>query len=151
MTLTLTRSEYQEQVAVFKWAAAHEYRWPCLALLFGSLMGTKLPPKYLNKAIKAGMKKGKPDINLPVTMGGYCGLWIELKRIDGGKPSKDQEKTLKMLAGAGNAVYVCRGSAAAIRVIEDYLKGKICRKKSWVEFDPTQHLLKESVGHPKQK
>jgi hypothetical protein len=150
VTLTLTRSEYKEQVAVFKWAAAHEYRWPCLALLFGSLMGTKLPPKYLNKAIKAGMRKGKPDINLPVTMGGYCGLWIELKKMGGGKPSKDQEKTLKMLAGAGNAVYVCRGSTAAIRVIEDYLKGKISRKKPWEEFDPTQHLLKENVGHPKQ-
>ena len=150
MTLTLTRSEYQDQVAVFEWSAAHEYRWPCLALLFGSLMGTKLPPKYLNKAIKAGMKKGKPDINLPVTMGGYCGLWIELKKKGGEKPREDQEKTLKMLAVAGNAVYVCKGSAAAIRVIEDYLKGKISRKKPWEEFDPTQHLLKESVGHPKQ-
>ena len=31
-------------------------------------MGTKLSPKYLNKAIKAGMKKGKPDINLDIMM-----------------------------------------------------------------------------------
>ena len=67
-----------------------------------------------------------------------------------GKAREDQEKTLKMLAVAGNAVYVCKGSTAAIRVIEDYLKGKISRKKPWEEFDPTQQLIKESVGHPKQ-
>jgi hypothetical protein len=83
-------------------------------------------------------------------MGGYCGLWIELKKRGGKKPREDQEKTLKMLAVAGNAVYVCKGSAAAIRVIEDCLKGKISRKKPWEEFDPTKQLLKESIGHPKQ-
>ena len=83
-------------------------------------------------------------------MGGYCGLWIELKKMGGEKPSMDQEKTLKMLAVVGNAVYVCKGSAAAIRVIEDYLKGKISRKKPWEEFDPTQQLLKESVGDSRQ-
>jgi hypothetical protein len=105
--LTLTRNEYQDQVAVFNWASLHEYRWPCLALLFGSLMGTKLPPKYLNRATKAGMKNGKPDINLPVTVGGLR-LWIELKKKGGEKPREDQEKTLKMLAVAGNAVYVCK-------------------------------------------
>jgi hypothetical protein len=63
-----------------------------LALLFGSLMGTRRPPKYLNKAIKAGMKKGKPDINLPVTMGGYRRLWIELKKKGGEKPREDAGK-----------------------------------------------------------
>ena len=86
------RSEFEDQVAVFEWAALHEWRWPCLALLFGSIMGVHLPPKYLNKCLKAGMKKGKPDINLPFPMGGYIGLWIELKKSDGKKPRKEQER-----------------------------------------------------------
>lgn len=96
------------------------------------------------------MKKGKPDINLPVTMGGYCGLWIELKKKGGEKPREDQVKTLKMLAVVGNAVYVCKGIAAATRIIENYLKGKISRNKPWEQFDPTQQLLKESAGYSKQ-
>lgn len=119
------RTEYEDQVAVFEWALRNEYRYPDLELLFGSIMGVKLHPKILNKMRKAGMKKGKPDINLPVPMGGFCGLWIELKRSGGKKPSPEQVATLQALAKAGNAAYSCQGSSAAIRIIEAYLKGEI--------------------------
>ena len=115
------RSEYQEQCTVFKWAKLNEYRYPCLKLLFGSMMGLKTPYAQLNKAKKAGMKAGKPDINLPVGRGGYCGLWIELKRKKGGKLTPAQDNMLKLLADHGNYVHVCRGADAAIRVIETYL------------------------------
>ncbi len=134
------RAEYQEQCAVFEWAAGMEHKWPCLKLLFGSLMGTKLPPKYLNKAKKAGMKTGKPDINLPVPMGGFCGLWIELKRIKGKKPTDEQEVMLKNLAIVGNAVYLANGSAAAIRTIKQYLEGKI-KKPKRATFNPTASMF----------
>lgn len=134
------RPEYEDQVAVMEWAKRMEYKWPCLKLLFGSLMGVKLPPKYLNKYEKAGMKKGKPDINLPVPMGGYCGLWIELKRKGGDKPSEEQEATLKNLAIVGNATYACYGSAAAIRIITKYLEGKIVREKR-AAFNPTASMF----------
>lgn len=119
------RSEYEDQVAVFEWAALHEHQWPCLKLLFGSLMGVKLPLKLLNKAKKAGMKKGKPDINLPVPRGGFCGLWIELKALGGQKPKGDQKRILEHLGQVGNAVFACKGSAAAIRTIKAYVKGEI--------------------------
>ena len=137
------RPEYEDQVAIFEWAAGMEFTWPCLKLLFGSLMGAKLPPKYLNKYKKAGMKTGKPDINLPVPMGGYCGLWIELKRIDGKPPKKgsEQDIMLKNLAIVGNAVYACKGSAAAIRIIDDYLEGKIVMEKERAPFNPTASLF----------
>lgn len=136
----LGRPEYEDQAAVFEWAAGMEYKWPCLKLLFGSLMGVKLPPKYLNKYKKAGMKAGKPDINFPVPMGGFCGLWIELKRIGGDKPTDEQDLTLKNLAIVGNAAYVCYGSTAAIRTITRYLEGKITREKTAV-FNPTASLF----------
>ena len=54
------RSEYEDQVAVFQWAAINEYRWPCLKLLYGSLMGIHVPIKLLNKAKKAGGKNALP-------------------------------------------------------------------------------------------
>lgn len=136
------RPEYEDQVAVFEWAAGMEYKWPCLKLLFGSLMGVKLPPKYLNKHKKAGMKKGKPDINLPVPMGGFCGLWIELKRISGDMPEEgdDQDIMLKNLVIVGNSVHVCKGSAAAIRIIKAYLEGKLIKKKT-APFNPAASLF----------
>ena len=139
----LARAEYLEQVAVFEWAASMEYKWPCLKLLFGSLMGVKLSPKYLNKHKMAGMKKGKPDINLPVPMGGYCGLWIELKRIDGDLPKKnsDQDKMLRNLTIVGNVTFACKGSKPAIEIIKRYLEGKIRVEKKRAPFNPTAPLF----------
>jgi hypothetical protein len=139
------RLEYEDQVAVFEWAAIYDQRWPCLELLFGSVMGTLISYKHLNKATRSGMKKGKPDLNLPVPIGGHCGLWIEMKRLKGKKASIEQVQMLKRLAFVGNAAYLCKGSRAAITVITDYLTGKIIRDKdkppiceSW---DPTIKLL----------
>ena len=97
-------------------------KYPELKILFGSLMGNKMSFGQLNKASKAGMRKGKPDINLPVPRSGYCGLWIELKRKKGGKVTLEQDEMLRLLASYNNAVFVCKGAVAAIRVIEDYLK-----------------------------
>jgi hypothetical protein len=129
------RSEYEEQVAVFEWAKMNEHLYPCLELLFGSLMGVHLSPKLLNKVTKAGMKKGKPDINLPVSRGGFHGLWIELK-IPGNGLSPDQEKMCRHLAAEGNAVYKCVGAASTTRIIEAYVKGEI---KATMKLDPIFH------------
>jgi hypothetical protein len=136
------RSEYEDQAAVFQWAAINEHRWPCLKLLYGSLMGIHVPIKLLNKAKKAGMKKGKPDISLPVPMGGYCGLWIELKRLGGKNPTKEQVKNLTLLGLVGNAAYACHGSDAAIEVLESYLAGRIRRSQPpyTQQWDPTKPL-----------
>ncbi len=144
----LDRSEYKDQVAVFEWAARNEPKWPCLVLLFGSLMGISLPVRLLNKAKKAGMKTGKPDINLPVPIGGSCGLWIELKRLYGKTPTPQQVDTLVRLSAVGNATYSCKGSAAAIQVLESYLNGKLIRIRPPIceEFDPTSKISLQHIA-----
>lgn len=91
--------------------------------------GTGISPAILNKLKKAGMKKGKPDINLPVARGGYIGLWIELKRQGGPNPSQAQETFLRVLAGAGHYAVCCKGSDAAISIIKAYITGKIKKGK----------------------
>lgn len=127
MESVLHRSEYQEQCAIFEWSKMNEGLYPCLELLFGSMMGVYLPVKILAKLKRAGMKKGKPDINLPVPRGGFHGLWIELK-IKGNDTTTEQVKTLKHLAAEGNAAYKCVGAAATIRIIEAYVKGEITKE-----------------------
>lgn len=121
-----TRSEYDEQVAIFEWAEMYQNQYPDLFLLNGSIYGgIKIEPKYLNKLIRAGMKKGKPDINLPVARGGYFGLWIELKRRGGPKPTQEQVDWLMRLSKAGHYCVCCKGSDAAISVIKQYITGQI--------------------------
>jgi hypothetical protein len=125
----MKRSEYNEQVMIFEWARLYELQYPDLFLLHGSIMGgTGISLAILNKFKKAGMKKGKPDINLPVARGGYIGLWIELKRRGGPNPSDDQETWLRALAGAGHYAVCCKGSDAAISIIKSYLTGKILKE-----------------------
>jgi hypothetical protein len=121
-------TEYAEQVRIFAWAAVNENRLPDLFLLNGSIMGgSKMSYRGLNKLRKAGMKKGKPDINLPIARGGYIGLWIELKRQGGPNPAEAQVIWLRRLAGAGHLAVCCKGADAAISVIEKYLNGKLIK------------------------
>ena len=121
-------SEYNSQVAIFEWARLYEMQYPDLWLLHGSIMGgTGISPAILNKLKKAGMKKGKPDINLPVGRGGYLGLWIELKRKGGPNPTQDQVDWLIRLSDAGHYCVCCKGSDAAISVLKAYISGKIIK------------------------
>jgi hypothetical protein len=132
-----TRSEYDEQVAVFQWAALYQSKYPDLFFLNGSIMGgTGLTPAILNKLKKAGMKKGKPDINLPIARGGYIGLWIELKRRGGPNPSQDQIIWLRALDHAGHLALCCKGSDAAISIIKQYVTGKLLKGTKPAEWAP---------------
>jgi len=134
--LAMSRSEYDAQVAIFEWAALYQNQYPDLWLLHGSIMGgTDISPRILNKFRKAGMKKGKPDINLPVPRGGYCGLWIELKRQGGPNPTQEQREWLVRLAQAGHYCVCCKGSDAAISIIKQYITGQIVKSVQQSEHD----------------
>jgi len=68
-----------------------------------------------------GVKAGVPDL-LIFDYGGRpnCrGVAIELKRISGGKLTDEQENWILRLRARGWLVFVCKGAAAAIKVIEE--------------------------------
>ncbi len=124
--------EADEQAALFRWAKEFEREYPELALLNGSLNGVHLSKAQAGKAKAAGMKKGFPDINLPVPRGGYHGLYIELKikpyRNHKGKmiysyPSKEQLWWIDQLNKHGNRAVICKGYDAARAEILTYLHG----------------------------
>jgi hypothetical protein len=120
--------EWQHQVDVFTWAASYAYIDKRVNLLNGSLNGVKLSIGQAVKAKRTGMKKGYPDIFLPVARGGYYGLYIELKREFSGSTTREQKEWLADLAAEGYLAVVCKGSDAAIKTIIDYLEGKIENK-----------------------
>ena len=116
--------EYSEQCVIFQWASLSLARYPALEWLNGSLNGVRLTIGQAVKMKKAGMKKGYPDINLPVPIGGYHGLYIELK-IPGGTTSDDQRHWLAGLQKMGHFTCICMGANAAIGILEKYLNGEI--------------------------
>lgn len=67
-----------------------------------------------------GMRKGVPDLMLPIPMHGYHGLFIEMKK-KGGRLSQEQENWIKALETFGYKAVVCIGWEAARDELEDYL------------------------------
>ena len=116
------QTEDQEQIALFNWAAMMNYKYPELRYMYHVPNGG-----YRNKAeagrFKAqGVKSGVPDIVLPAARGQYHGLYIELKRTEGGKLSADQRDWLEFLTEQGYYAAVCRGWEEAKDAIEGYLQ-----------------------------
>ena len=54
--------EYQEQCALFQWAALNEKKYPELRLLYASANGGKRNIVVAAKLKKSGAKAGIPDI-----------------------------------------------------------------------------------------
>ncbi len=117
-------TEYEEQVIIFQFAEASKRKYPELFLLYSTLNGVKLTIGQAVKAKKSGLKKGVPDLVLPVPAGEFHGLYIELKREKGGVVSPEQRMWLDMLNGCGYKAMVCRGATEAIDAICDYLDSK---------------------------
>lgn len=115
--------EFQEQCAVILWASArHEedpVKWHDLDLLHCSLNGVPLTKAQAGRAKAQGMKAGVPDLSLPVPIGGYHGLYIEMK-ADKGRESEDQKKFCRRLRENGYKVVTCYGAAEARLAIREY-------------------------------
>lgn len=82
---------------------------------------------HRHKAVAAkqkleGAQRGVPDLMLPIPVGSYHGLFIEMKRVKGGRTSPEQKDWLAFLSGQGYRAEVCKGAAEAIALIDSYLE-----------------------------
>lgn len=112
--------ERAEQIAVFRWAQAQECKHPELCLLHAVPNGGKRHIVAGHFMKLSGMKRGIPDIHLPVARHGYCGLWIEMK-YGKNKVQEHQGAIIEKLIEYGNSVHVCYNAEDAIKVIKWYL------------------------------
>lgn len=119
------QTEYEAQRDIFAWAEHMEHKYPELWFLNGSLNGVRLTIGQAVKAKKAGMKKGYPDIFLPVARMKWHGLYIELKREKNSRATPEQNNWLFKLSEQGYLPCICKGKEAAIRVIIQYLDGNL--------------------------
>lgn len=116
-----TMSEMQEQITLIKWTQQPSIRqqYPELKFLFHvpNERSDKVQASVLKKM---GVRKGVPDLILPVPSGHYHGLFIEMKKV-GGVVSDDQLWWLEHLRANGYAIAVCYGWKKATEVLLWYL------------------------------
>ena len=117
----LIPTESEEQQALFQWARLMENKHPELALLVAVPNGglRNMPEAVRFKA--EGVRRGFPDMILPVARMGYHSLAIELKRRKGGRVAQEQQDWLESLRQQGWCAKVCLGAGEAISVLEWYL------------------------------
>ena len=118
-------SEAQHQAHVIKWSQQPHIRaqWPELALLFHIPNGGTRDAVEGKHLKQQGVKRGVPDLCLPVPSGRYHGLFIELKK-DTGRASEAQKWWVERLKAAGYFAQVCHGWESAVAVLEWYLSLK---------------------------
>lgn len=72
---------------------------------------------------RQGVKKGIPDLCVPVAKGGFHGLYIEMKS-ETGKPTKEQLEWIETLNRNGYKAVVCYGFDEARETIDQYMGGE---------------------------
>jgi len=115
-------TEAAEQSCLFEWADMAQTKYPCLRHMFAIPNGGS---RHILEAVnlkKQGVKRGVPDIMLPVARQGYHGLFIEMKRQKGGRESPEQKEYKEYLIGEGYKAVTCISWFVARREIEEYLK-----------------------------
>ncbi len=112
-------SETQEQKKLIQ--AASKYPWG--QFLFHIPNESIGGIGWLTRNRQMGMRPGVPDLFLPIPMGGYHGLFIEMKTATG-RTSEHQKRWIKALNTMGYKAVVCRGAFEALRLLKNYMEGK---------------------------
>lgn len=118
----ITPLEGAEQAALFAWARACTGRWPELELLHSiPNWSGNLPVTVRAKLKREGKQAGVPDVVLPCARGGWHGLYIEMKRREGGTTSEEQKWWIRRLTLEGYRVEVAKGAQEAVAHLMAYL------------------------------
>lgn len=112
-------SEAMEQEGFVTW---WNYKFPGI-LLFHIPNGGARHIITAHNLKKVGVIRGIPDLYCP-----KFHLWIEFKRIKGGKLSPDQEKIIDYLRRIGDTVIIAYGSEDGSRQFLTFLKERECQK-----------------------
>lgn len=114
-------TEHEEQVELFRRATAFSPSILALACLFAIPNGGHRHKAVAGRLRAEGVRAGIPDVFLAWPAQGRAGLFIELKRVKGGRVEPEQRQWAQRLTAAGYRCEVCRGADEAWRCIMDYL------------------------------
>ena len=109
-------SEHSEQVGFINW---FRVKYPNV-LIFAIPNGEKRAITVAKRLKAEGVVRGIPDLLIP-----QWTLWVEMKRISGGRLSPEQKAMIQYLEGIGQKVIVAKGAADASKQILEYLKEEV--------------------------
>lgn len=112
-------TESQEQKQLIQWCRT-DVRLQYLFHIPNESIGGQ---GWLIRNRQMGVKSGVPDLFYPVPLGGYHGLFIEMK-AGKGRVSPDQKRWIHALSQMGYKCIVAHGWEEAKEALEEYLNGK---------------------------
>lgn len=114
-------TEHGHQAALIRWAGYQTGKYPALYLLYAIPNGGHRSAITGARLKKEGVRKGVPDLHLPVARHGCHGLWIEMKSAKG-RTTPDQRRWIADLVEQGHRVAVCHSWEEAAVIISRYLE-----------------------------
>lgn len=117
----MQHQEDMVQIQLMSWAKLQSGKYPELNLLFHIPNGGKRNAREAARFKQMGVKPGVPDLFLPVPVGRYHGLFVELKS-EKGRLSDYQKQWQLELACKGYKVCTCYGLEQAVNAIKNYLE-----------------------------
>jgi hypothetical protein len=113
-------SEHSEQVALIEWCNLAKNEYPELEWIFAVPNGGHRHPLTAMKLKREGVKAGVFDLFLPCALGGFHGLFIEMKY--GKNKLTDAQREFEWFVSAkGYCTCVCWSWIEAKKQIELYL------------------------------
>jgi VRR-NUC domain len=119
-------TEHSEQSAAVQTLLMMAGDRPALLMLYATPNGGKRHVITAKLMKDEGVRRGVPDLCLPVPRGGYVGLYVESK-IEGGEVSPDQKWWLAALEAQGQCTRVCWSADEIVNTVLAYERGDILR------------------------
>jgi len=111
--LKISPSEHSEQVGFINWFRA---KYPDV-LIFAIPNGEKRAISVAKRLKAEGVVRGVPDLFIPA-----WNLWIEMKRVSGGRLSTDQKQMISYLENIGHTVIIGKGATDASQNIRKFME-----------------------------
>jgi len=118
--MKLEREHIIQAVLMVRIKSELEPRYPEVALLYAIPNGGHRHISVAAKLKAEGVKRGVPDLCLPVARGGYFGLYLEMK-AEGGRVRPEQTGWLIALHEQGYLTHVSFSDDDAMANIKEYL------------------------------
>ncbi len=104
-------SEHSEQVGFINWFRVQYPR----VLIFAIPNGEKRSITVAKRLKAEGVVRGVPDLYVPA-----WNLWVEMKRVSGGRLSPDQKEMITYLENIGHKVIVGKGAGDASKKVLEF-------------------------------
>lgn len=110
-------TETQEQKQLIQWCRT-DPRFQYLFHIPNESIGGQ---GWIVRNRQMGVKAGVPDLFYPVPIGGYSGLFIEMKARTGGRLSLEQQRWIAALTEMGYKCVVAKGWEEAKEALIEYV------------------------------